>query len=86
MDQSIPDDKLVKTLNWYNVPGGLKHAAVDVNGEIWGVNSIDGIWTREHVLESDWVNVPGGLKNIDIRRGVVWGVNSGDAIYVKDNS
>uniref|UniRef100_A0A3B1KAV3 Fish-egg lectin-like n=1 Tax=Astyanax mexicanus TaxID=7994 RepID=A0A3B1KAV3_ASTMX len=63
-------------LNCRVVPGSLKQIDAG-NGQVFGVNSADEIYT---LYSGVWTKVPGSLKHVSVGPAGVWGVSAGDYI------
>ncbi|XP_072513105.1 fish-egg lectin-like [Salminus brasiliensis] len=59
------------------VPGSLKQIDAG-NGQVFGVNSKDEIFT---LYSKGWVQVPGSLKHVSVGPAGVWGVDSDNYIF-----
>ncbi|XP_058872757.1 fish-egg lectin-like isoform X1 [Acipenser ruthenus] len=59
------------------IDGRLKQIDVS-NGQVFGVNSEDSIFTR---YGNNWVQLPGALKHVTVGPAGVWGVNKNNLIY-----
>ena len=68
---------------WRQVPGGLKHISSGPTGKVWGVNSINDIYTLKS--DGNWRQIDGKLKQIDVGPDEVWGVNGNDDIWTRPN-
>lgn len=67
--------------NYKKISGRLKQLSVSINGEVWGVNSINSIY-RYNQKENKWNRVPGKLKQISIgSKDYIIGVNVDDKIF-----
>ncbi|KAG9262881.1 fish-egg lectin-like, partial [Astyanax mexicanus] len=68
-------------LNCRVVPGSLKQIDVG-NGQVFGVNSADEIFT---LYSGAWTRISGSLKHVSVGPAGVWGVNANNYIYRLDN-
>ncbi|MGH0129666.1 UNVERIFIED_CONTAM: hypothetical protein FKN15_066424 [Acipenser sinensis] len=59
------------------IDGRLKQIDVS-NGQVFGVNSEDSIFTR---YGNNWVQLPGALKHVTVGPAGVWGVSKNNLIY-----
>uniref|UniRef100_W5L5V1 Fish-egg lectin-like n=1 Tax=Astyanax mexicanus TaxID=7994 RepID=W5L5V1_ASTMX len=68
-------------LNCRVVPGSLKQIDAG-NGQVFGVNSADEIFT---LYSGTWTRLSGSLKHVSVGPAGVWGVNANNYIYRLDN-
>jgi hypothetical protein len=73
------------TVNWKQIPGGLKYVEVSEDNSLWGVAGNDEIYFCDNKDDCKWIKVNGALKQISATNDVVCGVNKNDEIYCTEN-
>ncbi|MCB9492698.1 MAG: hypothetical protein H6679_00310 [Epsilonproteobacteria bacterium] len=78
---------------WIEIDGALKKLAVGTNGQVWGINSTNTLFSRDGITAqntagSGWIVVPGNLKDIlfDSQNNQFIGINEFDEDVISQTS
>lgn len=84
--RDVYDDKIQKT-NWEKVDGSLRQIEAGPNGEVWGVNANDELFTRIGVTQGSptgfaWKRIGGrSFVSVTVGQNALYAIDVGNTVY-----